>query len=96
MEAHESTRKGLGSTLPKDHEDHIVEKGLNSISHYNLVYKFVLMPQAMKIPDAKAAMDKDIGKTRENASAGIIQSNEQKGSRSGSTKKGRVSPLLLH
>ena len=51
------------------------------------------MPQAMKIPDAKAAMDKDMGKTRETASAAIIQSNDQKGSRSGSTKKEKVSPL---
>ena len=93
MEAHESTRKGLESTLPKYHEDHIVEKGLNSISHYNLVCKFVPMPQAMKIPDAKAAMDKDMGKTRETASAAIIQSNEQKRSRSGSTKKENVSPF---
>ena len=59
VEAHESTRKLLESTLPKDHEDHIAEKGLISLSHYNLVHMFVLMPQAMKIPDAKAAVDKE-------------------------------------
>ena len=28
-------------------------------THYNLVHKFVLMPQAMKIPAAKAAVDKE-------------------------------------
>ena len=27
--------------------------------HYNLVHKFILLPQAMKIPDAKAAVDKE-------------------------------------
>ena len=27
--------------------------------HYNLVHKFIPMPQAMKIPDAKAAVDKE-------------------------------------
>ena len=30
-----------------------------SMTHYNLVHKFILMPQAMKIPDAKAAVDKE-------------------------------------
>ena len=58
VEAHESNRKRFESTLPKDHEDHIAEKGPNSMSHYNLVHKFVPMPQAMKIPDVKAAVDK--------------------------------------
>ena len=29
------------------------------MTHYNLVHKFVLVPQAMKIPDAKAAVDKE-------------------------------------
>ena len=39
----------------KIHEDHIAGKGQNSISHYNEVHKFIPMPQAMKVPDAKAA-----------------------------------------
>ena len=59
MEAHESTRKRLESSLPKDHEDYIVGKGYNSISHYSLVHKFIPMPQAMKIADANAAVDKE-------------------------------------
>ena len=33
--------------------------GMNSLSHYNLVHKLIPMPQAMKIPDAKAAVDKE-------------------------------------
>ena len=40
------------------HEDRIAVEGFNSLSHYNLVRKFVPMPQAMKSPDAKAAVDK--------------------------------------
>ena len=32
VEAHESTRKRMESTSPKDHEDHIAEKGFNSLS----------------------------------------------------------------
>ena len=39
------------------HEDHIAGKGMNSISHHNLVHKSILMPQAMKIPAAKAAVE---------------------------------------
>ena len=32
---------------------------MNSLSHYNLVRKFNPVPQAMKIPDAKAAVPKE-------------------------------------
>ena len=42
MEAHESTRNRLERTLPNDHEDRIAGKGFNSLSHYNLVHKFIL------------------------------------------------------
>ena len=34
-------------------------KGDNSLQHYNLVHKFIPMPQAMNIPAAKAAVDKE-------------------------------------
>ena len=44
-------------TLPKDHDDHRAERGYNSIGHCNLAHKFVPMPQAMKLQDAKAAVD---------------------------------------
>ena len=40
-------------------EDHIAGKGENSLQHYDLVHKFIPMPQAMKIPAAKAAVDKE-------------------------------------
>ena len=59
MEAHESTRQRLEGTPLKEHEDHIAEEGLNSMTLYNLVHKFMHMPQAMKIPDAKAAVDQE-------------------------------------
>ena len=42
-----------------NHEDHIAGKGENSLQHYSLVHKFIPMPQAMKIPAAKAAVDKE-------------------------------------
>ena len=59
LEASESTRLRMGESLPNHHEDHIAGKGDNSLQHYNLVHKFITMPQAMKIPAAKAAADKE-------------------------------------
>ena len=55
----ESTRLFMRESLPNHHEDHIAGKGNNSLQHYNLVHIFILMPQAMKIPAAKAAADKE-------------------------------------
>ena len=54
-----STRMRMGNSIPHHHEDHIAGKGENSLQHYNLVYTFIPMPQAMKIPAAKAAVDKE-------------------------------------
>ena len=59
LEADESTRMRMGNSIPHHHEDHIAGKGDNTLQHYNLVHKFILMPQAMKIPAAKAAADKE-------------------------------------
>ena len=60
LEAGESARLRMGESLPTHHEDHIAGKGDNSLQHYNLVHKLNPMPQAMKIPAAKAAVDKEL------------------------------------
>ena len=49
----------MGESFPNHHEDHIAGEGNNSLQHYNLVHKFIPMPQAIIIPAAKAAVDKD-------------------------------------
>ena len=59
LEASESTRMRMEESLPKYHEDHIVGKGNNSLQHHNLEHKFIPVPQAMKIPAAKAAVNKE-------------------------------------
>ena len=59
LEVSESTRMRMEETLPKYHEDHITGKGDNSLQHYNMVHKFIPIPQAMKIPAAKAAVGKE-------------------------------------
>ena len=59
LEADESTRMRMGNSIPHHHEDTIAGKGENSLQHYNLVHKFILLLQAVKIPAAKAAVDKE-------------------------------------
>ena len=62
LEASESTRLRMEESLPNYHEDHIAGKEDNSLQHCNLVHKFIPMPQAMKIPAAKAAVDEELEK----------------------------------
>ena len=59
VESHESTRQRVESSQPENHEHHIAGKGFTSMSHYNLVHKFIPLPRAMKIPDAEAAVDQE-------------------------------------
>ena len=59
LEVSESTRMRMEETLSKYHEDHIAGKGNNSLQLYNMVHKFIPMPQVIKIPAANAAVDKE-------------------------------------
>ena len=47
LEADESTRMRMGNSIPQNHEDNI----------YNLVHKFIPVPQAVKILTAKAVVE---------------------------------------
>ena len=67
LEADESTRMRMGNSMPHYHQDHIAGKGENSLQHNNLVHIFTPMPQAMKIPAAKAAVDKEWEKLEKNS-----------------------------
>ena len=53
-------------------------QGNNSLQHYNLVHKFILMPQVMKIPAAKAASSgQGMGKNEENFGVEPDESQKQ-------------------
>ena len=78
VEADESTTKRLEGTLPKDHKDHIAGKGINSLQHYNLVHKFVLMPEAMKYTRCESGNGKRMGKTRANTGMTADEFKRQK------------------
>ena len=69
------------------HADHITAKGMNSTTHHSLVRKFIPMPEAMKIPDEKAPVEKAKGKIGENT--GMAADKSQKQKRIGRTKQGR-------
>ena len=51
--------QGSKQAVHTSHQDHIAAKGMNSMIHYSVVHKFIPMPQALKIPDAKAAVEKE-------------------------------------
>ena len=58
VEADESTRNRLEGVPYRYYEDHIAAKGMNSLSHYNLVHKFIPV-SSVKNTDAKAAVGKE-------------------------------------
>ena len=62
LQASESTRMRMEESLPNYHEDHIAGKEENSLQQYNLVHKFIPVPQAMKIPARTATVDKECEK----------------------------------
>ena len=63
VEADESMRVRLEGVPYRYHEDHIAAKGINSLSQYNLVHKFIPMPRALKkIPGCKGCSGKRMGK----------------------------------
>ena len=53
VDADGSMRIRLEDVPHSYHEDHNSAKGINSFTRYTLVHKFIPMPQAFKIPDAR-------------------------------------------
>ena len=78
VDADESTRLRVGKSLPHHHEDHIAGKRDKSLQHYNLVHKFIPMSQAIKIPAAKTAMDKDWEKLEKISARNLMKVRSKK------------------
>ena len=78
VDADESTRPRLEGVGHKPHQDHITAKGTNSITHYSLVHKFIPMPQATKIPDAKNSSGERMGNIGGNTGMAADESQKQK------------------
>ena len=58
VQAGESLRIRMVRSENKNHEDLIAGRGMNSLSHYNLVCKIYSCASSHEIPDAKAAVEK--------------------------------------
>ena len=70
------------------------EKGNNSVQHYNLVHKFIPMPHAIRIPAAKAAVDKEWEKLEKISAWNLT---EVRSKRKWSIKQGRrAQTFILH
>ena len=59
VDADGSTRPRVEGAGHKPHQGRITAQGMNSVILCCLIQKFILMPQALKIPDAKAAVEKE-------------------------------------
>ena len=66
LESDESTRLRMVNSSPNHHEDHIAGKRDNSLQHYNLVHKFIPMPQRYENSCTKSSGGQGMGKTGEN------------------------------
>ena len=67
----------MEGSLHKYHGDQMAGKGMKSFNHYNLVQKFISMPQAMHTSAAKSSSGQRMGKTLENTSMAADESQKQ-------------------
>ena len=77
VDADESTRPRLEELGHKPHQDHITAKGMNSMTDYSLVDKFIPMHQAVKIPRCKGSSVERMGKSGENPGMAADESQKQ-------------------
>ena len=89
----ESTRQRAESSKSKNDEHRIAGKGFTSMSHCNLVYKFISMPQATNILEAKAAVDEEWKKLETIPAWNLEISQVQTGGYSECTRRQKESPL---
>ena len=77
----------LNSGISWIHKATSAGKGLTSMTHYNVVHKFILLPKEMNIPDAKAAVDKEMEEARDYPINATGEGQEWKGGVSRGTKR---------
>ena len=73
----------------KPHQYHLTAKGMNSMTHYSLVHKFIPMPQALKIPDAKGVVEKELEKLEKISAWQLTKVRNKKEVIEGARNKGR-------
>ena len=88
VDADESTTPKLEGAVHKHHEDHITAGGVNSITHYSFVHKFIPDASSIKNTRCKGSSGERKGKTGENSGMAADASQKQRGDR-WSKDKGR-------
>ena len=78
VEADESTKIRLEGAPCRYHEDPIAAKGINSLSHYNSVHKFIPMHQALKNTRCEGCSGKRMGKHGKDTGMAADESQKQK------------------
>ena len=68
-------------------------KGFTSLGHYTLAYEFIPLRQAMKMLDAKAAVDKEWEKLEKLLAWQMTKNQEQKRGQSRGAERGKDSSL---
>ena len=89
------TARWENSITDSNHEYHIAGKGDNSLQHCNLVHKFIPMPQAIKIPAPKAAVDKEWEKLAKISAWNLTKVRSKKEVIDGSKDVGRKSSFCI-
>ena len=84
------------SSMPKNREDHIADEGHTSMTHHNLAHQFIPTPQVMKIPDAKAAVDKEWKKVETFPAWQLEKVKSKKEVYAGGAERQKESPLCFH
>ena len=77
VDADDSTRPRLEGAGHLPHQDHITAKGMNSMTHYSLVHKFIPMPQALKKFQIQRQQWRNNGKIGEYSGMAADQSQKQ-------------------
>ena len=78
VEADESMRIRMEGSPHKNQEDHIAGKGMNSLSHYNLVHKCIPVPKALRTCRMRRMQWKKNLKIREDTGMAADESQKQK------------------
>ena len=89
--SHESTKQRVESSFFLKKNNFVFCAKDTSMTRYNLVHKFILIPQVMKIPDSNVAVDK-MERARE-TQHGNWKDQQQEGGYSRNTKSPKESPL---
>ena len=94
IEACESKRCRISESAKHKHEEQVADRGYISMSLYTLIHLPLPIPKAIRIPEAKVAVDREWNKLKNTSVLARIRSKKQKRSDRGNTAKRQTSSFL--